>query len=65
VLAGEAGIGKTTLWETGVALARAQGLRVLSARPSDAEAQFSFGALVDLLDGVDTDALTSAAPVSR
>jgi len=27
---------------------------VLSARPTDAEAQFSFGALVDLLDEVDT-----------
>jgi hypothetical protein len=40
-----------------VALARAQGLRVLSARPTDAEAQFSFGALVDLLDEVDTNAL--------
>jgi len=57
VLAGGAGIGKTTLWETGVALAKAQGLRVLSARPTDAEAQFSFGALVDLLDEVDTNAL--------
>ena len=57
VLVGGAGIGKTTLWETGVALAKAQGLRVLSARPTDAEAQFSFGALVDLLDEVDTNAL--------
>jgi len=27
---------------------------VLPARPTDAEAQFSFGALVDLLDEVDT-----------
>ncbi len=57
VLVGGAGIGKTTLWETGVALAKAQGLRVLSARPTDAEAQFSFGALVDLLDEVDTNTL--------
>jgi DNA-binding CsgD family transcriptional regulator len=57
VLAGGAGIGKTTLWDAGVALARAQGFRVLSARPTDAEAQFSFGALVDLLDEVDTKAL--------
>jgi DNA-binding CsgD family transcriptional regulator len=57
VLVGGAEIGKTTLWETGVALAKAQGLRVLSARPTDAEAQFSFGALVDLLDEVDTNVL--------
>jgi predicted ATPase len=66
VFAGGAGIGKTTLWETGVALAKAQGFRVLSTRPTDAEAQFSFGALVDLLDGVDTKELKNLpAPQQR
>src|SRR5262245_6392476 len=48
VLAGEPGIGKTTLWEAGIAAARACGLRVLIARPSGAEAQLSFAALIDL-----------------
>ncbi len=57
VLVGEPGIGKTTLWEAGVGAAREQGLRVLSARPSGAEAQLSFAALTDLLDGVETEEL--------
>jgi DNA-binding CsgD family transcriptional regulator len=58
VLTGGPGIGKTTLWEGGIDAAREGGLRVLSARPSDAEAQLSFAALIDLCDGVDSlDAL--------
>ena len=52
MLVGEPGIGKTTLWEAGIAAAREQGLRVLAARPSGAEARLSFAALIDLLDGV-------------
>jgi predicted ATPase len=32
VLTGGPGIGKTTLWEAGIAVAREQGARVLSAR---------------------------------
>ena len=54
VLVGGPGIGKTTLWQAGLELARAQGVRVLRARPSDAEARLSFAALTDLLDGVET-----------
>ena len=38
VLDGEAGIGKTTLWEAAVAEATEAGFRVLIARPSAAEA---------------------------
>jgi DNA-binding CsgD family transcriptional regulator len=52
VLEGEAGIGKTTLWEAAIDAARGRGLRVLSARASGAEAQLSFAALTDLLEGV-------------
>ncbi len=52
VLTGWPGIGKTTLWEAGVDAARRDGLRVLSARPSDAEARLVFGALIDVLDPV-------------
>jgi DNA-binding NarL/FixJ family response regulator len=58
VLTGGPGIGKTTLWETGLELARRQHLRVLSARPSDAEARLAFAALIDLFDGVATDELS-------
>ena len=57
VLSGGPGIGKTTLWEAGVEEARATALRVLSARPSDAEARLVFAALIDLLDGVGSDEL--------
>ncbi len=53
VLTGGPGIGKTTLWEAAVDDARERRLRVLSARSSGAEAQLSFAALIDLLDGID------------
>ena len=45
VIGGEPGIGKTTVWEAAIELARELGWRVLSARPSAAEAQPSFAAL--------------------
>jgi DNA-binding CsgD family transcriptional regulator len=51
VVCGEPGIGKSTLWEAGAGLARAQGYAVWSARASQAEAQLSFAGLADLLDG--------------
>ena len=56
VLAGRAGIGKTTLWRTGVALASERGLRVLVARSGDAEAHLAWAGLGDLLDGIDVAA---------
>ncbi len=62
VLTGGPGIGKTTLWEVGVGAARVQGARLLSARPSDAEAQLSFAGLIDLLDGVATEELAGLPP---
>ena len=62
VLVGGPGIGKTTLWEAGITIARECGWRVLCARPSSAEAQLSFAALIDLLDGVDTGALAVPGP---
>ncbi|HMI98386.1 MAG TPA: AAA family ATPase [Gaiellaceae bacterium] len=57
VLEGEAGIGKSTLWEAGVEHARAQGLTVLSSRPAEAERALGHVGLVDLLEGVVDDAL--------
>lgn len=54
LLTGSPGIGKTSLWAAGVEHARERGLRVLAARPSDAEAQHAFGALIDLLDSVES-----------
>jgi DNA-binding CsgD family transcriptional regulator len=57
VLVGEPGIGKTSLWESGVTRARSQGLRVLEARASGAETGLPCAALVDLFEGVDADDL--------
>ena len=57
VLMGGPGIGKTTLWEVGIEFARMHGWRVLSARASGADARLSFAALIDLLDGVETEEL--------
>ena len=62
VLVGEPGIGKTTLWEAAVALARERGRRVLSARGSGAETRLSSAALVDLLDGVGRGELGTLPP---
>ncbi len=50
VIEGEAGIGKTTLWEYGVRAARMHGYEVLSCRPAAAETEFSFAGLGDLLE---------------
>ena len=50
VLEGEAGIGKTTLWQEGLALARAQQVKVLSARPAVAESGLAHVGLGDLFD---------------
>jgi hypothetical protein len=52
VLVGEPGIGKTTLWEAGVAAARSRGVRVLAARPGESEARLPFAGLIDLCDGI-------------
>ena len=49
VLAGPAGIGKTTLWEAATFEAGRRGYRVLSARPTEAEARLSYAALTDLV----------------
>ncbi|HEY2436892.1 MAG TPA: AAA family ATPase, partial [Solirubrobacteraceae bacterium] len=49
VFAGEAGIGKTLLWETGVARAKGRVGRVLSCRGVEAEASLSFSVLSELI----------------
>jgi DNA-binding CsgD family transcriptional regulator len=57
VLEGEAGVGKSTLWEAGVEYARARGLRVLSTRPAEAERDLGNAGLGDLLEEVVDDVL--------
>jgi DNA-binding NarL/FixJ family response regulator len=65
VLSGEAGIGKTILWETGLEEAR-QGLAcVLLHRGAEAEASLSFTGLSDLLASVFDEVASSLAPMRR
>lgn len=52
LLEGAAGIGKTTVWSAGTALAAERSYTVLSCRPAESEATLSFAALGDLLEGV-------------
>lgn len=49
VIEGDAGIGKTTLWQAAVDLAADRGAHVLIARPTEAEVRLTFSALADLL----------------
>jgi DNA-binding CsgD family transcriptional regulator len=65
VLTGGPGIGKTTLWEAGLALARDRGTRALVVRPSAAETRLPFAALIDLCDGVGPAALAGLPAPQR
>lgn len=47
---GEAGIGKTTVLEEGVRLARDAGATVLACRPAEVESPISYGGLASLLE---------------
>jgi DNA-binding CsgD family transcriptional regulator len=59
VLEGDAGVGKTTLWEAGLAQATTEGFRVLLARPAESETSLSFSGIGDLLDPVLDQALAA------
>src|SRR5262249_38112385 len=65
VLVGGPGAGKTTLWEAAVELSRARRVRVLATRPSGAEVHLSFAGLIDLLEGVESEALASLQAPQR
>jgi len=57
VLSGEAGIGKTELWQAGLQQAGARGTRVLAHRAVEAEAALSFAGIGELLSPVAADVL--------
>ena len=65
VLEGEAGVGKTTIWEAGVENVAERGLLVLRARAAEGEVALSFSGLGDLLDPVLDDALAPLPPAQR
>ena len=64
VFAGDAGMGKTTLWEDAVAKARSRGLGVAVTRAAAAESSLSFAGLSDLVAGIG-DAELAALPVPQ
>ena len=57
VLEGEAGIGKTALWLAVLDAAAARGFQVLSTRPSDVEAGWSYSGLADLIGAAAAEVL--------
>jgi DNA-binding CsgD family transcriptional regulator len=65
VLSGEAGIGKTILWQAGVDRARSCFAHVLTCRGAEAEAALSFAGLSELLNEVLVDALEPLLPPRR
>ena len=65
LLSGEAGIGKTILWDTGVGEAGRRIGRVLVGRGSEAEASLSFAGLSELLTPVFDEVAPSLAPPRR
>lgn len=66
IIEGEAGMGMTTLWLAGIEKATEKAWRVLSARPSDAEATFAYAGISDLLEAAEERALAPlSAPQQR
>jgi DNA-binding CsgD family transcriptional regulator len=65
LLSGEPGIGKTILWETGLAEARRKVERVLVHRSAEAEALLSFTGLSDLLEPILEQVSPSLPPLRR
>jgi len=64
LLQGAAGIGKTTLWRSGLLAAHNQSYHVLSCRPAVLESRLAFGAVIDLLADVD-DAVLESLPAPQ
>lgn len=65
LIAGEPGIGKTTVWSAIVDAALERGWDVLVARPSEAESELAFGVLSDLFSDVVDGVLTELAAPQR
>jgi DNA-binding CsgD family transcriptional regulator len=65
VLAGDAGIGKTTFWSEVVARARAAGFAILQSRPAALEAGLTLSVLADLLEAVPDHDLAALPEAQR
>lgn len=62
LLEGPAGIGKTTVWLRAVDEGRRRRMRVLTTRPAQDEAVVAYGALADLLGGIEARLLERLPP---
>lgn len=65
LLDGEAGIGKTVLWNAGVAAAAERTYRVLDCRPIESETEMAYAALGDLLNDHSADAIAELPAPQR
>jgi DNA-binding CsgD family transcriptional regulator len=65
MMRGEAGIGKTTIWQAATALARQASYTVLSSRPGPAESDLPYVGLGDLLAHVPGDVVSRLAAPQR
>src|SRR5450759_3532571 len=65
LLAGDAGIGKTALWQAGLRLANERGYRVLNSRSSPSETQLAFATIGDLFTPVVDETMPALHPVQR
>ena len=65
LLEGEAGIGKTSLWQEGLRFAHERGLRVLRSRSSPSETRIAFATIGDLFAPVVDETLPLLVPLQR
>ncbi|OBA82119.1 hypothetical protein A9W99_12005 [Mycobacterium sp. 1164966.3] len=65
VIAGEAGIGKTTLWQAALDEAAERGFRVLSARVGATESVLAYASLADLIADIELDVFAGLPPLQR
>src|SRR5919204_545965 len=63
-LDGAAGIGKTTLWRSGVEAAEDASYRVLACRPAELESRLAFSGVIDLFADVE-DAVLDLLPAPQ
>ena len=65
VIEGEAGIGKTTLWQEALLAARAASCVVLPCRPTETESVLPYAGLSDLFSDVPDEVLATLPPPQR
>jgi DNA-binding CsgD family transcriptional regulator/tetratricopeptide (TPR) repeat protein len=65
VIEGQAGIGKTTVWQDGTRRAVTRGFRIMACRPTESEAWLSFSGLADLLQAAPEQAWSALPDPQR